>query len=128
MPKTFGVKALIEHDGKLLMIRNTYGTRHWTLPGGGIKKHETPENAARRETKEEVGIDLGQLLYLGKYFSTRHYTQDTVYCFYAKAVNVNFKIDEGEIAEAKWFSISEMPQFKSAAVEEALHLYGKLNV
>ncbi|MEK7195749.1 MAG: NUDIX domain-containing protein, partial [Patescibacteria group bacterium] len=55
-PKTSGVKCLIEHDGKFLVIRNTYGEMHWTLPGGGIKKGESPEQAVLREVKEEVRI------------------------------------------------------------------------
>jgi len=127
-PKTFGVKIFIEYDGKFLFIRNSYGVGHWTLPGGGVKRKEAPKDCAKRETKEEVGIVLQDLIYLGKYLSTRQYKLDTVYCFYSKTNAANFNIDEDEVAEAKWFSLSEIPQFKSAAVEEALNLYKKLNM
>src|SRR5947208_16401491 len=41
-PNTQGVKCLIEHDGRWLMIRNSYGKGHWTFPGGAIGRHETP--------------------------------------------------------------------------------------
>lgn len=40
----------------------------WNLPGGGIDKNETSEQAARREAKEETNIDLTgyNLISLGK--------------------------------------------------------------
>ena len=126
-PKTFGVKILIENEGKFLMVRNSYGIGHWTFPGGGIKRGEAPENAAVREAQEEIEIKINPI-FLGQYFSTRYYTRDTVYGFCAKTNNFDFKIDDGEITEAKWFSISEIPQFKSAAVGEILNLYKKLKI
>ena len=124
-PETFGVKILIECDEKFLLIRNSYGVDHWTFPGGGVKKRESPENAVKREVNEEVGVEINPVV-LGQYFNTRHYTKDTVYCFYAKVDSFDFRIDESEVTEAKWFSEPEIPQFRSAAVEEVLNLYKSL--
>lgn len=40
---------------RLLMVRDTW-SRRLSLPGGGRQSHETPEQAALRELKEETGI------------------------------------------------------------------------
>ena len=125
-PKTLGVKCLIECDSKFLMIRNTYGLKHWTFPGGGVHQGETPEKAARRETQEEVGIIAKELILIGEYQSTRQYKRDTVHCFYGKVQNDFFKIDNNEVLEAGWFAISDIPVMRSFAVAEVLNLYSAL--
>lgn len=54
-PKTFGVKVIVENNDKFLLIRNSYGRKRWTFPGGKIENNEEPKDAAFREVKEEVG-------------------------------------------------------------------------
>lgn len=50
--------AVVVRDGKILMERVFYfGREFFTLPGGGIEKGETPEQAVLRELKEECGLD-----------------------------------------------------------------------
>ncbi len=124
-PKTYGVKALIEHNGKFLIIRNSYGHKYWTFPGGSKRKDETPEAGAKREVREEVGILLENLVSLGTYFSRRQHKRDTVYCFYSKVDSDLFKIDNNEVEEGKWFLLEEIPEFHSAAVDDVLSLYEK---
>lgn len=58
-----GVKALIVHDNKILMIhervkRNGESFIINDFPGGGIEFSENLQHALMREVKEEVGLDI----------------------------------------------------------------------
>lgn len=58
-----GVKALIVHDGKILMIheqvqRDGNPVEIIDFPGGGIEFGEGLQDALIREVKEEVGLDI----------------------------------------------------------------------
>jgi len=121
-PRTFGVKCIVEHDGRWLMIRNSYGPGHWTLPGGGIRRHENPADAARREVAEEVGISVPKVDPIGSYFSTRHYSRDTVYCFRAVIGSPAFEIDGREVLEATWISPDAIPAQRGNSVDEVLRM------
>jgi 8-oxo-dGTP diphosphatase len=55
---TVGAMALIERDdGALLLVRLSY-RNSWGVPGGLLKRGETPEEAVRREVREEVGVEV----------------------------------------------------------------------
>ena len=60
IPLTVFTVLLNQHGEVLLMRRaNTgFGDGHYSLPGGHVEKHERVPDAARRETLEEVGIQL----------------------------------------------------------------------
>ncbi|MCC3762644.1 NUDIX hydrolase [Glycomyces sp. TRM65418] len=49
--------------GRILLVKPNYRD-HWLLVGGLLNEGESPEQACRREVKEEIGIDLppGRLL------------------------------------------------------------------
>ncbi len=53
-----------EQDRVLLALWNEPEQPLWTLPGGGVELHETAEEGAVREVREETGYDvvLGRLL------------------------------------------------------------------
>ena len=54
-PVTFGVLAIVEQDGKIVLVRQFYATG-WHLPGGGVKRGEPPAEAVLRELCEEIGL------------------------------------------------------------------------
>jgi 8-oxo-dGTP diphosphatase len=49
---------LIENDRIALIERYLSGLHYFVFPGGKVKNNETPETAARRETLEELGLDV----------------------------------------------------------------------
>mgnify|MGYP002780942314 FL=1 len=52
-------------DGQVLLVRHSYGPANWYFPGGGIRRGEAPEDAARRELREETGCQVSGLTLLG---------------------------------------------------------------
>ena len=52
-PLTVGVRILLIRDGYVTLVRHTYQDS-WYLPGGGVEKRETLEQAIRRELKDEA--------------------------------------------------------------------------
>jgi len=119
-PRTSGVKCVVVHDGRWLMIRNSYGSHRWTFPGGGIDKGEAAADAAIREVSEEVGISLADVVPIGEYFTDREYKRDTVYCFTSRATSSAFETDPAEIAEARWIAPDELPDFRTPSVDRVV--------
>jgi 8-oxo-dGTP diphosphatase len=54
---TVGSLCFIEHEGRLLMLRQLH-RRGWTLPGGLVDRGEDAEQAAVREVEEETGLGI----------------------------------------------------------------------
>lgn len=126
MPEAEGAKVLLEHDGKFLLIRETYGARHWTLPGGRSRKGEEPIDTARRKVHDEVGMTLNDLTSLGSYFHTRQHKRDVICAYYAAIADPAFQINPNTIAEARWFSREELASLPySESVTDVFELFEK---
>ena len=54
-PVAFGVMALVEQGGRVVLVRHSYASG-WHLPGGGVGRGEPPEDAILRELREEIGL------------------------------------------------------------------------
>jgi len=118
------VACAIEHEGKFLLIRETYGGGKWTFPGGRIQKRESPEDAARREIKEELGIVAAGLRDIGEHYAVTASgeREGVVRCFYAGIMNSELRINRSEIKEAGWFVLDALPEPQSPAVLKIMKL------
>jgi ADP-ribose pyrophosphatase YjhB (NUDIX family) len=57
--KRISVMAWIEDAyGGVVLVRQSKGSRQWTLPGGKVKTGEALINALRREIREEIGAEI----------------------------------------------------------------------
>ena len=65
-PQTIGVRIFLIKKQQILLVKHTYSNQ-WFLPGGGLKKGETLEQAIRRELAEELGVRIEKLELFGAY-------------------------------------------------------------
>lgn len=98
-------RAVIVHDGRVLVVRPWLSNGKWSLPGGGINSGEDPGEAILREVKEETALQLkpDQVKLLGKY----RYRQDGLtfhYDLYVARLNKSPKLSrqKGEILNIDW--------------------------
>ena len=96
-------------DGDILLVRSRFSRQEWALPGGGVKHNESYEQAAVRETLEEIGLKIHNLRYLGKANSHESYAKFSVRVFVAHASDYDIKCNF-EIMEAWWFNRDHLPE------------------
>lgn len=121
-PTTVGVRCIITHENKILLVRHTYGSRLWTVVGGGVEKGETFEQTAKRETAEEVGIEITDLQKIGELPYNGEFKKDTIHIFTASALNPSLQIDASEIKEAAWFALDNIPEDTSLLCTEFISM------
>jgi 8-oxo-dGTP pyrophosphatase MutT (NUDIX family) len=80
----------------------------WIVPGGGIRGRETPLTCIRREIREEMGIEIADVLLVGESepatpeFHKRD-VQFHFYDFYARALSTAV-VPNHEIRSYGWFN------------------------
>jgi 8-oxo-dGTP pyrophosphatase MutT (NUDIX family) len=98
--------------GRLLLLRQPPG-RGWGLPAGLLKHRERPAVGAARELYEESGIRLDpDDLSPGVPNAIVHTVGvvDTIWFAEVPASATTLKVDGGEVLEAAWFPIDELPR------------------
>lgn len=106
-PVRIGVRVMMVQDGMVWLVRHTY-LDGWFLPGGGVDRYETLEQAARREAREEAGAELNNMTMLGVFSNFAQWKTDHTAVFLCDDFMVTGKSD-GEIAEVRTFPLSELP-------------------
>lgn len=105
-PVTLGVRILLIKDGQVLLVKQSY-QNGWYFPGGGVKRNETVEQAARREAKEEVGAELGKLELFGIY-DLFYEKSDHIVLFKCTDFTYTGKTDF-EIEQVQSFTLNALP-------------------
>lgn len=81
----------------------------WGIPGGFIEHDEQPENAIRRELREETGIELENLKMIRVRTLNRH-----IEMLFRAESNGTARVLSREIKSLDWFAVDEMPEEMSS--------------
>jgi ADP-ribose pyrophosphatase YjhB (NUDIX family) len=120
-PVTVGVRIVLIRSGQVLLIRHSY-IKGWYLPGGGLKRGETLEAAARREALEEAGANLGQVSLMGIYSKLERVKSDHNAVFVCTDFQWEDKHD-AEVAEVKFFPLTALPEDLRAGQRRRIEEY-----
>ena len=100
--------VLLDSAGRILLIQNWLGDGAWRLPGGGIKRGESPPVAAVRELAEEIGVELtpAGLSYLG---SSRRGTWSGQWsAFRGRLARPTISLNRHELVAGEWFDLVDL--------------------
>lgn len=122
---TLGVRGLVlDERGRVLLIEHTY-LPGWYMPGGGVERGETPEEALGREMVEEAGVRLtARPVLLSSHDNGARFPGDHVLIYRATAWEPCEMTSRGEIAAVDWFAPDALPRDTTPStrrrIEEAL--------
>ena len=117
--KTIMVVAAVIRDGdKVFVTARGYGDYKgwWEFPGGKVEAEETPEEALRREIREELKVEITVEEYLATVeydYPEFHLVMD---CFWCRIIEGKPVLLEHEAA--RWLPIQQLKQVKWLPADE----------
>ncbi|ASJ90366.1 NUDIX hydrolase [Porphyrobacter sp. CACIAM 03H1] len=105
-----GVSVIVTNlGGDVLLLKHSYGPAVWALPGGGLGKGEDPLEAARREVREELGVELVRLEPVGTIEEVLSGSPHTAHIF-TGVCDRHPEPDRREVTEARFFPSHSLPE------------------
>ncbi len=103
--------VISDERGRVLLLRHTLrGGSGWGLPGGFIERGEQPDEAVRREVREETGLEL-ESVELAFVRTLPHVRQvEVIFRARMSAGRLSGLSKSFEIDRAEWFALDALPE------------------
>jgi ADP-ribose pyrophosphatase YjhB (NUDIX family) len=116
---------VVEGD-RFLALRRAKEPRagEWELPGGFCEGWEHPVDAAAREAREELGVDVELGAFLGMYLERYEYQDEALPVldsfWLARLRDDTITLDPLESAEYCWLPLRDCPKLAFASMDQAV--------
>lgn len=102
------VIVLVSRGDSILLARaQRFNNEMYSVLAGFVEPGETLEDTVKREIREEVGIDVKDIRYFGS--QPWPFPDSLMIAFTAQYAGGDIKVDETEIADARWFDCNNLP-------------------
>ena len=114
-PRISPCAIVLVHDGGrrvLLGKRANWPVNRYSLFAGFVEQGESLEHCARREVREEIGVEIDRLRYVGS--QSWPFPSQLMLGFTARWASGEIVVDPEEIEDARWFDIDDLPALPPA--------------
>ena len=124
MPSGFAAAAVIvDDDGRILLVRHSYGELNWEIPGGAGELGESADAAAVREVREETGLEVAAERLTGVYFEPAMRCHHFVFAC-RRTMRTDPMPSSPEITDVRWSARAALPRpisdFTIRRIDDAL--------
>lgn len=125
-PLILGCRVLaLDGDGRVLLIRHSYGSPNWMLPGGGVRRKEASIAAALRELREETACRLEEPREVAMFVESLFGAANQVHVIAGRATGAP-RADGREVVEARFFPLDQLPDNLAGGLREAIPVWAAL--
>ena len=118
-----GATTLVFNDKHEILLNLRSDTNTWGIPGGSMELHETIEETAVRELKEEAGISADKLELVAVLSGDEYYFEypngdkmcTVIVLFKVLNYTGEIKVSDNESKQLKFFSLDALPNMESRA-------------
>ena len=114
------VAAIIRREGRVFATQRGYGEWKdwWEFPGGKMEAGETPEEALRREIREELSAEIS----VDRFLCTVEYDYPkfhlTMHCYLCSLLNNTLHLNEREAA--RWLTPDTLDSVRWLPADESI--------
>ena len=99
--------VIFNDEGQVLLLKHRFRAGSgWGIPGGFLELGEQPEEALRRELREEIGLEVQHVeIFTARTFKRPRQAEILFRC----RANAEVKSKTIEVERAEWFSVHSLP-------------------
>lgn len=116
--------VILDSEDRVLLLKATYGNKHWGLSGGALDSGETIHQALLRECIEELGCKVEVQYLSGVYYHSAYNSQ--AFIFKCTLADVGLISLSDEHSQFKFEEIGNLSEVQQQRVRQCLEFDGQV--